>query len=120
MSSHEEEVRVLEDKVQELEERATELEEEVESLEDSVTALAQQVERLEDEKGELEERVDALEGEKKALENSLEPYENLVSTLTMYLSWLDHPPTGMAPAAAAQQLAQYRRDLDYALREVTR
>lgn len=120
MSSHEEEVRVLEDKVQELEERTTDLEEEVESLEDTVTALAQQVERLEDEKGELEDRVETLEGEKKALEKSLEPYENLVSTLTMYLSWLDHPPTGMSTPTVAQHLAQCRRDLDYALRAVMR
>ena len=120
MSSHEEEVRVLEAKVQELEERATELEEEVESLEDSVTALAQQVERLEDEKGELEDRVETLQGEKTALEKSLEPHEDLVAALNVFLSWIDHPPAGMPAEGIASHILQFRRDLDDALREVTR
>ena len=106
--------------MKELEERVVELEEESESLEDTVTALSQQVERLEDQKGDLEDRIDTLEGEKKALAKSLQPYEDLASALTMFLSWLDHPPTGMSPVALAQHLADCRRDLDYALREVTR
>lgn len=120
MSSHEEEIRVLEAKVREQEERTDDLDETVEGLEDTITALQQKLERVEEQKEDLEDRLATLQGEKTALEKSLEPHEDLVAVLNVFLSWIDHPPAGMPAEGIASHILQFRRDLDDALRAVTR
>ena len=109
-----------EEKLAEMTKANEELEEELESVEEQVRDLEAKVESLGDKVEELEETVATLEDEKKALHASLQPHDDLVKALTLFLSWLDHPPAGMSSEGIASHLANFRRDLDYALREVSR
>lgn len=110
----------LEEKLAEMTKANEELEEELESAEERVLQLDAKVEDLEGKVEELEDAIATLKDEKAALEASLEPHDDLVKAVTLFLSWLDHPPAGMSPEAVSGHLGNFRRDLDYALREVTR
>ena len=87
---------------------------------DRINELEEKLAEMTKANEELEETVATLEDEKKALHASLQPHDDLVKALTLFLSWLDHPPVGMSSEGIASHLANFRRDLDYALREVTR
>jgi len=82
--------------------------------------LQRRIDILEDQVNELEDSVEELESKVETLEAASIPYDALVASLTSFLSWLDHPPKDMDATSCALYLAQARRDLDHALREVAR
>lgn len=113
-------INELEEKLAEMTKANEELEEELDTAEGRVLELEAKVEDLENKVEELEDAIATLKDEKATLQGSLEPHDDLVKALTLFLSWLDHPPAGMSAEGVAQHLGNFRRDLDYALREVTR
>lgn len=101
-------------------------EETIEALEKEVSRLVDRVEDLEDENTELQDKVDTLRDEADTLTGELENERDLneaarllVRALDTYLSWVDSPPPGMSERDQARYLADFRRNLDDARREIT-
>ena len=102
------------------------MEETVEALKQKVEALAERVGDLEYLKSELEDTLETLRDENETLTGDLESERGfneaartLVAALDIYLSWVDCPPPGMNAEMRKNYLANFRRDLDDARRQVT-
>lgn len=101
-------------------------EEIVETLKKEVHTLGKRVDDLEYDKAELEDTLETLRDEKDTLTGDLENERALneaarllVRALDTYLSWVDSPPPGMSERDQARYLADFRRNLDDARREIT-
>ena len=95
-------------------------------MEETVEALAERVGNLEYLKSELEDTLEILRDENETLTGDLESERGfneaartLVAALDIYLSWVDCPPPGMNAEMRKNYLANFRRDLDDARRQVT-
>lgn len=102
-----------------------ELQEIVETLKQQVRELSSRVDDLEYSKAELEDTLETLRDEKDSLAGDLaneralnEAARTLLGALDTYLSWADSPPPGMSPEMRENYLANFRRDLDDARREI--
>lgn len=101
------------------------MEEIIETLKEEVRGLVKRVEDLEYDKSELEDTLETLRDEKDSLAGDLEneralneAARTLLGALDTYLSWVDCPPPGMNAETRANYLANFRRDLDDARREI--
>jgi len=105
------------------------MEEEIARLKDSLDAVTDERDSVQKELDEarvaFEDRIDELEGTEGDTQHALneeksfnETARRAISVLNTYLSWLDNPPSNISEDDLKTYIANARRDLDTALREV--
>ena len=84
----------------------------------SIDTLRSEIDRLENHVGDVEEKYDELQSKIEAAERAAEGARHLAEAVRLYLSWLESPPRDMLPAQYNSIRANFRQDVEYALRTV--